>query len=129
MKKIVKDTILAVFKKMDLRKRAHCFEVFGYDFLLDEHLKPWLIEVNTNPCLELASGLLATLIPAMMENAFRIAIDPLFQQPIASRRPHGTYFSENSLENKFELIFNEAVDGKILKDQLEQRRTLEDFLS
>jgi len=46
-------------------------QVFGLDYMIDEEFKTWLIEVNTNPCLELSSPLLARIIPSMIENAFR----------------------------------------------------------
>jgi D-alanine-D-alanine ligase-like ATP-grasp enzyme len=38
----------------------------GYDFILDESLNVWLIEVNTNPCIEESSPLLAMLLPRML---------------------------------------------------------------
>eukprot|EP01006_Ploeotia_vitrea_P010809 TRINITY_DN28337_c0_g1_i1.p1 TRINITY_DN28337_c0_g1~~TRINITY_DN28337_c0_g1_i1.p1 ORF type:complete len:407 (+),score=33.33 TRINITY_DN28337_c0_g1_i1:23-1243(+) len=35
-----------------VEQHAACFELFGYDFLLDEHGFPWLLEVNFSPAMD-----------------------------------------------------------------------------
>ena len=113
IKKLTTDCFKATYGKFDPFKRLNTFEVYGFDFMIDENFKVYLIEVNTNPCLELSCPLLSRIIPSMLENSFRIAIDPLFPPPL--------HFSQKKCvvqdlcpENKYELIFDENIDAKEL---------------
>ena len=48
-------SLLSVRNKMNPNKKNTCFEIFGYDFIIDKEFNTWLIEANTNPCLEESS--------------------------------------------------------------------------
>jgi tubulin polyglutamylase TTLL1/tubulin monoglycylase TTLL3/8 len=51
MKKMATDAAKSVYLKVSSKQQMHNFEVFGLDFMIDRKFKPWLIEINTNPCL------------------------------------------------------------------------------
>ena len=70
------------------------FQLFGYDFMIDENFRLYLIEVNTNPCLEVCCPLLARIIPEVLDNSFKIVLDPLFPSPDLS---HNRKFQLNEL--------------------------------
>lgn len=117
------DTIRATFMKLDPNKRVNSFEVFGYDFMIDDEFKVYLIEVNTNPCLELSSPLLAKLIPRMLDNAFKIALDPVFMPPDNFSFKKAA-IGEIAYENKFNLVFDEKVDGPHLQEVLKDKNKI-----
>ena len=55
MKYLVTKTLDSIKDKLNSENRKHCFEIFGFDFLIDVDFTVWLIECNTNPCLDESS--------------------------------------------------------------------------
>ena len=58
MKDLIIDTILSCKSTINGNNRSPCFELFGYDFMIDEDFRCWLIEINTNPYLGLPNQLI-----------------------------------------------------------------------
>lgn len=77
--------------------------------MIDDSSKVWLIEVNTNPCLELSCNLLAKMIPQLIDNTLKICLDPLF--PYLQNNRNKCLPGNGILGNKFELIFEEQIQG------------------
>jgi len=61
----------AALKKYNLH-RNNCFEVFGYDVILDSELKPWLLEVNLSPSLACESPLDLTIKSTLLADTFNM---------------------------------------------------------
>jgi hypothetical protein len=59
-------------------QQKYTFELFGYDFIIDEDMNTYLIEVNTNPCLEESNTILKNMLPRMIDDLMNITMDPLF---------------------------------------------------
>jgi hypothetical protein len=86
MKQLILKTFYAVRKTIDPFRKKYCFELFGYDFILDEDYNTWLIEVNTNPCLEESNQLLKDYLPRMIEDMFKLTVDQIFPKNIKRKK-------------------------------------------
>ena len=91
--------------------------------MFDDDFKVYLIEVNTNPCLELGCPLLARLIPGMVENALRLVVDPLYPPP-ENWSQKKCVVNDICPDNKFELVFDEKVDGPYLRELMKEKNNI-----
>ena len=78
IKRKVAITMEAAKLRLNPKMRTNSFELFGFDFMLDSEFKSWLIEVNTNPCLEESSPLLGSLLPRMIDDLLKLTIDVMY---------------------------------------------------
>ena len=114
IKNIIVLSMQSVKKSINKYNRKKCFEIFGYDFMLDINLNPFLIEINTNPGLEISSPLINKLVPRMIDDALRLTVDIDYEIKYSKERldKEGNYISPfhvngyNDTENMYELIGN-----------------------
>jgi tubulin--tyrosine ligase len=78
--------------------------------MLDEDFKVYLIEVNTNPCIETECPLLGRVITDVIDSGLRIALDPLYPPPNMNKRVNLTIPSII----QWQLTFDEDIDAPII---------------
>ena len=100
------ETVRACHRTLDPNRRQNTFEILGYDFMLDENFKVYLIEANTNPCLETSCPLLQKLVTDLVDSGLRLSLDPLFPPPNFTKR-----LSMQIPETKWELCFDSRLDN------------------
>ena len=90
--------------------------------MLDKDFKAWLIEINTNPCLDTSCIILKHLIPKLLDDTFKICVDPLFPPPYPIAQFKKYKMEENYFKNNgYELIFDETEDLFYLEKYLRRR--------
>jgi hypothetical protein len=114
MKDLIIDSFMSVRHKMNPNRRKNCFELFGFDFLVDEDFRVWLIEINTNPFLGTPNKEMTKLVPEMINDMCKIVIDPILKPQVEPENPDS---------NRFELIYRE--EGVQDKPAVNQRRSFD----
>ena len=66
MKERATQLIVSTANKLNPKMKEYSFEIFGLDFMLDDKLNPFIIEANSNPCIEVDGNVLSRIIPQML---------------------------------------------------------------
>jgi len=83
--------------------RPNSFELFGYDFMIDEDLKVWLIEVNSSPDLSYSTSTTKGLVKSMIEDMMAVVVD-VEKFGVKMERPKKKWGSCRLQSGAFELL-------------------------
>lgn len=73
MKRIVNASLQAAQRYVEVRK--NCFELYGYDFMVDENYNVWLIEVNCSPAMDYSTEVTKRLVKMVLEDTVKVVVD------------------------------------------------------
>jgi hypothetical protein len=75
--KKIQEIMTLIFQviKDKLDRKFGCFELFGFDFLLDDALNPYLIEINTNPAIYTDTQVQKDLLPKLVEDSVKMSLE------------------------------------------------------
>ncbi|KAL1124307.1 hypothetical protein AAG570_002075 [Ranatra chinensis] len=73
MRECITGSLLAAQEHMEPRR--NCFELYGADFILTEDFVPWLIEINSSPCMSPTTSVTARMCSQCLEDVIKVVID------------------------------------------------------
>jgi len=52
-----------------------CFEMFGFDMMVDDEFNMWLIEVNSSPAMDYSTEVTEKLVKLVSEDIVKVIVD------------------------------------------------------
>jgi tubulin monoglycylase TTLL3/8 len=70
----IEDIVVWTLKSANdkIRHRDHSFEIYGFDFMIDELMNVWLIEVNSSPAMDYSTDITKRYIQNALADAMKI---------------------------------------------------------
>nr|XP_023661842.1 tubulin polyglutamylase TTLL4 isoform X1 [Paramormyrops kingsleyae]XP_023661843.1 tubulin polyglutamylase TTLL4 isoform X1 [Paramormyrops kingsleyae] len=130
---IASDPYVNTLVKTHVRSPYSCHELFGFDIMLDENLKPWVLEVNISPSLHSRTPLDIAVKSQMIRDVLNLAGFVLPQCEDVVPSGSNTSSSSNSFSLGMRLRSRHLPellsDEKVKKALLKQHSADQDFFS
>ncbi|XP_060707797.1 tubulin monoglycylase TTLL3-like isoform X2 [Hemiscyllium ocellatum] len=86
--------------KARLGRKLGYFDLLGFDIMIDQNFKVWLLEINSNPSLQMNCEILKSVIPKVINEA----LDLIFE--IFTKCSRGLYIMPLEAQREFVLLYN-----------------------
>jgi tubulin polyglutamylase TTLL2 len=111
IKRLVVLSLLPLVK--DVPQDRHCYEILGYDVLLDEDGKAWLLEVNRSPAMAVGGPEDAAVKTPMLTDMFSIiGLDQFESRPELIFQEDGEPQGQEKCRGKGEFLHNYTRPGE-----------------
>jgi tubulin polyglutamylase TTLL1 len=97
----------------------HCFELYGFDVLLDDNCKPWLIEINSSPSLSTTTKRDKILKMDVLRSIYEIVIPEDWGDESGK---YGTNTCTQTRVGGFSILYDEAQDNNSRKNVMSSKR-------
>ena len=75
MQRIAKAVLNCVVAQGQPKQRENSFEVFGFDFFIDEQYNPWLIEINSSPAVDYSTPVTEVYCSEGLVDSVKVGVD------------------------------------------------------
>eukprot|EP00586_Coscinodiscus_wailesii_P015388 CAMPEP_0172516592 /NCGR_PEP_ID=MMETSP1066-20121228/277483_1 /TAXON_ID=671091 /ORGANISM="Coscinodiscus wailesii, Strain CCMP2513" /LENGTH=521 /DNA_ID=CAMNT_0013298147 /DNA_START=67 /DNA_END=1632 /DNA_ORIENTATION=- len=72
---IVRHTIICA-QGSGVKPRKNSWELYGYDFMIDDQYKPWLIEINASPACDYSTEVTKSFIQRALPDILKVVLPP-----------------------------------------------------
>ncbi|KAL0212315.1 hypothetical protein RCL1_005941 [Eukaryota sp. TZLM3-RCL] len=100
----------------------HCFECYGYDIIIDDNLRPWLIEVNASPSLSVTTDSDRAMKVQVISDVMNIVAP----NSVVNAKVKSSVTPEDVDLGGFSVLVNDqAKEMKDRSDRMERKKRLE----
>lgn len=64
------------------KNKSSCFEIYGFDIIIDANFRPWLLEVNVSPSLSSSSPMDKYIKTLLLSDSFHLCGLKMFDRKI-----------------------------------------------
>lgn len=94
--------------KGQFERKLGYFDLFGMDFILDEDLKPWLLELNTNPAMWTSCTVTKNLCPEVIKTTVDVVLTSWKEAKASDKQAAWPVESKKEAWRGFELLVDES---------------------